>query len=227
MTDDALTAAKTDDGNDDDGSGGLQRFVMILSFVFVLFIMFDNELRLATGDAVGTVLNPIIGFDHAWPLWTLVLAGITMIVISTAVRHLFIDWMEMARVQEVMREFQREFREAQKQDNNYKVKRLTEMQPKVMQMQAELSGSQLKPMAFTMLVVIPIFAWLLQFVASLPDAGAVVRMPWTDSWSLKGQFWIIPRWILIYSLFSIPMGQLTQRVLKLWDYKVKHDPEAT
>jgi hypothetical protein len=29
----------------------------------------------------------------------------------------------------------------------------------------------------------------------------------------------IPRWIVLYSLFGIPLGQIAQRALKLWEYR--------
>jgi uncharacterized membrane protein (DUF106 family) len=205
----------------------LERFLMIFSFVFVAFIMFNNDLRLAAGDAVGLVMNPLFRMPTR-PLYTLLGAGITMIILSTTVRHFFIDWMQMARVQEIMSEFQSELREAQKNDNHYKVNKLTDIQPEVMKLQAKMSGGQLKPMAVTMLVVIPIFAWLLQFVNGLQAPHTTIRMPWTDSWQLQGRiFGFLPRWILIYSLFSIPFGQLTQRVLKLWEYKWSGDAPPT
>lgn len=205
----------------------LERMVMIFSFVFVAFIMFNNDLRLAAGDAVGLVMNPLFRLGGTHPLYTLLGAGISMIVLSTVVRHFFIDWMRMARVQQIMSEFQSELREAQKNDNHYKVNKLTDIQPEVMKLQAKMSGGQLKPMAVTMLVVIPIFAWLLQFVNGLADPYTTIHMPWTDSWQLQGRIWgFLPRWILVYSLFSIPFGQLTQRVLKLWEYKwaTENDP---
>lgn len=215
-----LPAEESDEDKEETARDRLERMVMIFSFVFAAFIMFNNDLRLAAGDAVGLVMNPLFRLGGAHPLYTLLGAGISMIVLSTVVRHFFIDWMRMAQVQQIMSEFQSELREAQKNDNHYKVNKLTDIQPEVMKLQAKMSGGQLKPMAMTMIVVIPIFAWLLQFVNGLDPAAATVHMPWTETWELQGRFFgFLPRWILIYSLFSIPFGQLTQRVLKLWEYK--------
>jgi uncharacterized membrane protein (DUF106 family) len=221
-----LDDADADEDEEKSLKDRVERMLMIFSFVSVAFIMFNNDLRLAAGDAVGLVMNPLFRMP-SHPLYTLLGAGISMIVLSTVVRHFFIDWMQMARVQEVMSEFQSELREAQKNDNHYKVNKLTDVQPEVMKLQAKMSGGQLKPMAVTMLVVIPIFAWLLQFVNGLSAPYTTIRMPWTSTWELQGRLWILPRWILIYSLFSIPFGQLTQRVLKLWEYKWSREDSAT
>lgn len=191
-------------------------FVMILAFVGVFLIMFNEGLRTALGTAVGLVFNPTIGFPSA-PIWTIFLGGVVMIVATSVIRHYLVDWMKMARTQDVMRTYQKELSEARKANNTYKMKRLTEMQGDMLQMQAEMSTDQMKPMAFTMLLVIPIFAWLLHFVAEIATTD-IIRMPWATEWDLLGNWWFLPHWILLYSLFSIPFGSLTQKALKMWEY---------
>lgn len=140
-------------------------FLLLMSFVVVAFLIFDPTMRDLLGKAVGFVFDPVLGFGGKYPLWTVTLAGVIMILASTVVRHFLVDWVKMARVQEVMRHFQKEFRDAQKSNNTYKMKRLTEAQPEILQLQSEMSGEQLKPMALTMIVVIPIFIWLSTFMA--------------------------------------------------------------
>jgi uncharacterized membrane protein (DUF106 family) len=89
-----------------------------------------------------------------------------------------------------------------------------------------MSTDQMKPMAFTMLIVIPIFAWLLHFITDLA-ATQVIRVPWNPDWNLLQNWWILPRWMLLYSLFSIPFGTVTQKLLKLWEYsKVDLDQDG-
>ncbi len=146
--------------------GGSSTFVMIAAFLFVVLIMFDPTLRQGTGDAVGFLFNPVAGLWGFDLMWTLLFASCVMIAATTAIRHFLVDWVHMARAQEIMRTFQKEFRAAQKSNNTYQLKKLTDAQPKIMQMQAEMSTNQLKPMAFTMLLVIPIFAWLSTFTAA-------------------------------------------------------------
>jgi uncharacterized membrane protein (DUF106 family) len=204
--------------------------LLFLSFGLVILILFNPGLRAVLGDYAGYVLSPVIGFGGAYPLLTILLASVLLVVSTTAIRHFLIDWVNMARVQEAMRSFQKEFAAARKENNTYKLKKLTDAQPQIMEMQAEMSTEQMKPMAFTMLLVIPIFAWLYAFMAIVAAGGHhFVRVPWDASWDLTlntappDHHWyllgFLPRWIVLYSLVGIPLGQLAQRALKLWEYR--------
>jgi len=204
-------------------------FLLFASFILVILILFNPPLRAALGNAAGFVLQPAIGFGYAYPVLTIFLASALLVAGTTAIRHFLIDWANMARVQEIMRTFQKEFAEARKSNNTYKMKKLTDAQPQLMEMQAEMSTEQMKPMAFTMLLVIPIFAWLYIFVANAIVAGHdSMRVPWDAHYVLsqtRDNWWQLkwfPRWIIVYSLFGIPLGQITQRALKLWEYR-HHD----
>lgn len=134
--------------------------LLLLSFALVFLVLFNPSLSAATGRWVGYALNPVIGFGGAYPVLTIFFASVLLVLGTTTIRHFLVDWTMMARTQEVMRKFQKEFSEARKSNNTYKMKRLTEAQPKVFELQAGLQKDQLKPMAFTMLLVIPLFAWL-------------------------------------------------------------------
>jgi len=213
--------------------------LLFVSFGLVILILFNPGLRVVLGQYAGYVLQPALGFGGAYPLLTILLASVLLVVSTTAIRHFLIDWVNMARVQEAMRSFQKEFAAARKENNTYKLKKLTDAQPQIMEMQAEMSTEQMKPMAFTMLLVIPIFAWLAGlFAAATATAGAglfvatghhVIHVPWDRAWDLtlntdppEHHFYLLgflPRWIVLYSLFGIPLGQIAQRALKLWEYR--------
>ena len=214
---------------------GLSTFWLFASFGVVILILFNPGLRAILGKAAGYVLTPAIGFHYSNPILTILLASLILVVATTAIRHFLVDWVNMARVQEAMRAFQKEFSQARKENNTYKLKKLTETQPEVMQMQAEMSTEQMKPMAFTMILVIPIFAWLYSFIATAaaaPYFNHVAKVPWDTAWDLSintappNHPWyllgFLPRWIVLYSLFGIPFGQIAQRALKLWEYR-HHD----
>ena len=211
----------------------MSTLLLFASFGVVILILFNERLRLLLGTWVGYVLGPAIGFRYAQPILTILLASVVLVVGTTAIRHFLVDWVNMARVQEAMRAFQKEFSQARKENNTYKLKKLTDAQPEVMALQADMSTEQMKPMAFTMILVIPIFAWLYSFVAAAALAGHhVARVPWDTAWDLTintappDHHWyllgFLPRWIVLYSLFGIPFGQIAQRALKLWEYR-HHD----
>lgn len=192
---------------------------MVMIFLVVFLIMFNRELRVALGEGIGELLYPIIGFDYSYPIWTIFLAGIIMVTITTCIRHYFIDWVKVTRAQKLMSAFQKELREATLSRNAVKKKRLEELQPEIMQHQTTLMSSQFKPMAFTMIVAIPIFMSLYVFIGDLSYPR--ISLPWKDGWSLDDKFTFLPHWILLYSLLSIPFGQSVQKILKYFSFKKK------
>ncbi len=210
--------AKAEGKADDEDGSGISLW-MILLFGGVFLIMFNPDTRFAMGEYVGMVLEPLIGFGRTDPALTLFFAAVITGVVSGGVRHFMMDWMSMARVQKEMKAFQNELKEARENENNYKVKRLTELQPEVMKKQMGMSGQQFKPMAVIMVVVIPMFGWLWVFMQGLPDPS--IAAPWGGRTMLLDPAPVVgflPVWILMYSLFSIPIGQLVQKGFKAVDF---------
>lgn len=209
---------------------GFSQFILIFMFLLTLFILFDPSLRIGIGNAIGYLLNKPIGFDYKFPVWTLWFASLISVALTTILRHYFTNYVENAKNQKLMSAFQKEFFDARKNNNLHKIKVLTEMQPKVMQMQSSLMMEQMKPMVFTMIIIIGIFTWLAVFLHYV-DYKAIA-VPWDNHWSINIDYnapysntWIIPHWIILYSLLSIPFGQFLLRILKLysweWKYKLK------
>ncbi|MGB1585913.1 MAG: DUF106 domain-containing protein [Thermoplasmatota archaeon] len=195
--------------------------LLIVVFAAVILVMFDPNLRDATGDAVGVVMNPIIGFGGAFPVLTILIAGTLMVVATTAMRHFTTDHLEMAKTQAYMREFNRELMKARKENNTYRLKALTDKQPEVMKKQSEMSSAQLKTMPLTMLVVIPLFAWLASFLIDLDYK--FYSAPWNPSVEMFGTT-VFPHWILLYMSLSIPTGALAQKAMKYLAWRQRwHD----
>jgi uncharacterized membrane protein (DUF106 family) len=199
------------------------QFFNIFLFMIIIFVMFDQNLRKLLGDIVGFALEPLIGFDHQAPILTILLASLIMIAASTLVRHFLVDWLKMARIQNTMRAYQKAMRDARTKRDTKELERLQKAQPKLMGIQAEMSSGQMKPMAFTMILVIPMFAWLYQFVSQLPYP--FFTGPWNpqiDMFATNGIVFgssVLPHWILFYSAISIPFGSLLQKALKYFDWR--------
>ena len=198
------------------------QLIVMMAFIFALFIMFDNNLRLGLGKIIGFGLWPLVGFGGHEPVLTLLFTGLLMSFFSIIIRHLFVDWVGQARNQRIASAFQKELREARISNNTYKLKKLTELQPQIMAQSLKASQTQLKLMPVTMLVVIPIFAWLANFiyidVSSI--ASTSFSVPWAFDASLKSSS-ILPNWVLLYSLVTLPFGQVLTRVLKYFSFKRK------
>jgi len=195
----------------------MSTFLTIFVFVLALFVLFDPSLRSWLGDVLGVVLNPLIGFNGTMPVVTLFLAGIIMSGLTVVVRHFFTDYVDQAENQKIVGAFNKELRNARVENNKYKMKKLTEQQQKIMKKSMDMSTTQMKLMPLTMLIVIPIFAWVAVFISGLGSA-AVVNVPWAMNVDLNGSS-LLPNWVLLYSLISIPFSQVLMRALRYFEFR--------
>ena len=186
---------------------------MLLTMMLMLYIMINPGMREGMGNMAGSILEPYIGFDGEYPIITIFAAGLIMITSNTIARHFLVDWSLAAEIQFKMAEYNKALREARSSNQEGRLRRLMQMQPKVMSMQGEMMSSQMKPMPVTMIVALPIIMWLYKFVDGLPLQE--LSLPWNPSWNLLERWWFLPHWILIYSLLAIPFGQALQRGLKV------------
>ena len=183
-----------------------------------LLIIFDYRLRSALGKAVGMIFFPLFGFDYKYPVLTIFIAGSIVIVISSIIRHIAIDWVEMAKIQEKSMAITRELRKAMKSQNKYMIKKLQKMQMEVMKEQGKISSNQMKLMPITLIIFIPIFTWIWEFLLHTPHY--FFDVPWKNHVNFFNNPVIIPNWMLLYMLLSIPLTQIVQYILRLkWKRK--------
>jgi len=185
-------------------------FFMVL--MFSMFVLFDQNLRSSMGNAVGMVFSPLFGFHHQFPVLTIFLAGSVVILVSTIVRHFTTDWIEMAKNQEIMSKFQKEYRKARLENNKYMIKKLEKFQPTIMQKQTAASSKQMKIMPVTMLIFIPVFTWIWDFLSGATHY--YFDVPWAMHVNLFGKSVLFANWILLYMLLSIPLTQVIQYLFK-------------
>ncbi|HEY3420434.1 MAG TPA: EMC3/TMCO1 family protein [Methanomassiliicoccales archaeon] len=205
--------------------GGMSRMVTIFIFVLAIFILFDNSLRSALGTAVGYGLDPLVSFNHAYPVLTFVITGLLMAALTIVVRHFFTDYVEQARSQKIVSAFNKELRDARKENNSFKMKKLLAEQPKIMQKSMAQTTTQFKLLPVSMIIVIPIFAWLSVFVTGLSGVyhpGTTVSMlyysvPWSNVANFN-EAYLFPQWVLVYTLVSIPFGQVLSRALRYFSF---------
>ncbi len=198
------------------GMSGKTMMGMMLAMVIMLIV---TSFRDPIGEALDVVFKYIAFKDS--PVLTLILAGIIMITISTVARSLLTDFIGMARNQQIQSDFNAEFRQARMENNLFKMKKLQEQQPQIMAMSMEASTQQMKVMPITMLFVIPVYAWVYYFLktgdgaAYFPGQTILVNMPWgsLDVNSLLMGFF--PSWIILYTLVSLPIGQVENRLIRL------------
>ena len=202
----------------DKPKGGMSRMVTIFIFVLAIFILFDPSLRSALGAAVGYGLGPLLSFNHEAPVVTLVLTGLLMAALTIIVRHFFTDYVDQAKSQKIVSAFNKELRDARKENNSFKTKKLLAEQPKILQRSMAQTTTQFKLLPVSMIIVIPIFAWLSVFLGDVTALhGSHFAVPWASNANFNDAY-LFPEWVLVYTLVSIPFGQVLSRALRYFSF---------
>jgi len=188
---------------------------MLITLMAVFGVMM---FRTQVGQALNYVFYPLIGFGGNYVVPTLIIAGIIMIGLSTIVRTLMMDTMSQAKNSKMMSAFNAELRQARIENNLYKIKKLTEQQKAMMSKTMESSMKMMKTLPITMMIVIPIFAWVWYFLEN-EAINTLIHVPWAWAVDITGSMWVFPMWIFIYTLITIPFGQLVSRIIRWFQYK--------
>jgi uncharacterized membrane protein (DUF106 family) len=195
----------------------LANFATLFFVMIAVLVLFDQNIRNALGEWVGYVFQPLFGFNYEYVVLTLMITGLIMASLTIIVRHFFTDYVEQAENQKIVSAFNTELRKARLENNTFKTKKLTEMQPEILQKSMKASSTQLKLMPVTLIIVIPIFAWLSVFMQDVHSP--LVAVPWSYSVDLLATTLFFPNWVLLYSLISIPLGQVLARSLRYMDFR--------
>ncbi|HEC94945.1 MAG TPA: DUF106 domain-containing protein [Thermoplasmatales archaeon] len=182
---------------------------MLLFFCLILVVM--PYLGPILGVIFGYALDPLIGFNGRFPILTIALAGVFVVVLSSFFNTLFMDWKAMGRAQEISKAFQRELSQARKNNDTQKIKKLMKMQPKILQMTTQSSSGTMKMMIPLVIFIFPIFIWLRVFLSGSPYLFFTV--PWAERVALYGRT-VMQHWLLLYLVFSIVFGQVFRQAFK-------------
>ena len=191
------------------------RFIMIFLGLLAVYAIINRDVGIGFASIANVVLFPVIGFGGRLPTVTILLAGILTTSISSIIRDHYTNWVKMARTQKVMASWRREQMEAMRKGQTTKLAKLKEAQKSFMKDTMEMQTTPLKSMAWTLFFFIVIFAWLGLFVdVTLQNLGNQwIAVPWSNHVFLNSAY-VLPSWILLYSLLAIPFGQIVTRVLK-------------
>jgi len=168
-------------------------------------------------DGVGGILNGIFGplvdvLGIPFFILIIILSTLTALY-SSIIQKYTIDYEHMQEVQKRMKDFQKEYREAQLSQDEKKIKKLDAKKDRMMKEQLEMSQNQFKPMAYILILSVPIFFWLL-FRLSAGQAGMI--MPFFGFHELTDPVLvIIPVWILWYMICSLTLSQVIRKSLNI------------
>ena len=189
-----------------------QGFIAMIVAMAMIFTYSIAPIRSGVGAALDVVLGPLAGM---MPFYILIifLSAVTGIY-SSIIQKYTIEYERMTESQEKMKIFQREFREAQLSGDEKKIKKLDAKRDRVMKEQLELSQQQFTPMAYILIITVPIFFWLLFRMGVTPDA--VITLPFFGSHTLTDAILgPVPAWILWYMICSLSISQVVRKALNI------------
>lgn len=140
---------------------------------------------------------------------------------ASLIQKYTIDYEKMQEVQARMKDFQVKFREAQLSDDEKAIKKLEAKRDAMLQEQLAMSQQQFKPMAYIILLTVPIFFWLLHRLHEM-ELSTELTMQTAIVFPFKGiialnelAVWIIPAWILWYMICSLTVSQVIRKALNI------------
>lgn len=190
----------------------LERVALALGF-FMMFgiIILGQDFRTDMGNIVGVLFNPLAELVP-FHIMLMIMASITGLY-AALIQKYTMDWELMKNTQLRMKEFQKEYKEAQLSDNKYRMKKLEEERADMMEDQAEMSKMQFKPMAYIGIISIPLFMWAYLYIS---QTTVFVEFPFWGRTNLTDTL-IGPLqvWILWYFLTSMPVSQMIRKALNI------------
>ncbi|MFA4825741.1 MAG: EMC3/TMCO1 family protein [Methanoregula sp.] len=185
-----------------------------LAFMMLMMLSYSIEwLRVGVGQGIDGAFSPVVdGFGIPFYILIVILSAFTGLY-SSIIQKYTIDYERMTDAQERMKEFQTEYREAQLSQDEKKIKKMDAKKDRVMREQLEMSQQQFKPMAYILVLTVPIFFWLL---FRLGEVKSTMTMPYIGTIGLNdAAVWIIPAWILWYMICSITLSQVIRKSLNI------------
>ena len=195
------------------GSMGMMLLFMILMTVLIMTPSIRNSL----GTTADPLLSPLLP-EESYFVITVMILGIFSMTLNTVIRNFFVDPMDQAHIGHRQGQVRKMMNEARlSRDTTLQEKGMT-LQQQMMPEQLEIQMGAMKPMMFTMIFIIGIFAWLTTKVETF--RVDYVSLPWAPEWHLlDGRFMFFPAWICCYICMSAAYGRALDRHIKLARYK--------
>ncbi len=192
------------------------KYGIYIALMFMMLMMFSYSiewLRVGVGQGIDGAFAPLLDvFKIPFYILIVILSAFTGLY-SSIIQKYTIDYEKMTGAQERMKEFQTEYREAQLSQDEKKIKKLEAKKDRIMREQLEMSQNQFKPMAYILVLTVPIFFWLL---FRLSQVKSTITLPYAGTIGLHDPaLWIIPAWILWYMICSITLSQVIRKSLNI------------
>ena len=195
---------------------GGQMMLMLLMLLMMTMLIMNPGIRNGLKDYADPVLNPIVP-ENSFILTVFIFGTISM-AINTILRSFFMDPIAQAHLAHRQREINKMMQDARIDRDQVAMDTAMKLRERMLPEQMQLQMGVFKPMMFTMIFIIALFAWLASFAESF--RVEYVSLPWTQNWNLtQDKFLFFPAWICAYITMSAPLGRVIDRHIKLVKYK--------
>ena len=193
-----------------------------LAVVFGMMMLYGwQEARQVIAGIGDIVIGPFAALGLPFFALVLILATITGFY-SSLIQKYTMDYEKMAENQEKSKGFQARFREAQLSGDEKLIKKMQVEQQAMMADQMEMSKQQFKPMAFILVLTVPIFFWLIEHIPTelemldAPSLSTALVIPFAGlSTYVHVYLGFFPLWILWYMVCSLAMSQIIRKALNI------------
>ncbi|MCX8172492.1 MAG: DUF106 domain-containing protein [Archaeoglobaceae archaeon] len=205
----------------------ISRFLVILGFLIFFGLIFSYDFRITLAILVEWFFFPLSNLKFY--ITVLIMAILTGFY-SNLIQKYTVDYKRMKELQKKISEYQKGYMDAVKQRNQFKLKQLESKKEEMRVLQSELMSMQFKPMSYTFLVSIPIWAWLwekaylsyqnVKFgttneIFNLDNSLFFITTPFWGTIHVSEMISIFPWWILWYMLCSITVSQIIKKLMKV------------
>ena len=149
---------------------------------------------------------------------TVLILGTFSMLMNTVLRSFFLDPIEQAHIGHRQGQIRRMMNDARISRDPILQEKATILQQQMMPEQLKVQMGAMKPMMFTMIIIIAVFSWLTTTVETF--RVDYVSLPWASEWNLlTDKFLFFPAWICAYICMSAPFGRVVDRHIKLFRYR--------
>ena len=189
---------------------------MLAMMLMMVLLVVNPSIRNTLVDIADPILSPVLP-EERFVIITLLILGSASMLVNTVLRNLFMDPIAQAHIQHRQGQVRQIMNEARmSRDSTLQDKAMT-LQQQMMPEQLGVQMGAMKPMMFTMVFIIAIFAWLTTTVEDF--RVGYISLPWAPEWGLNDRFLLFPAWICAYICMSAPLGRVVDRHIKLLRYR--------
>jgi len=195
----------------------LDGLMMALAFSLFISIAVVPHMRESIGKALDIVFVPLVSVSGNFLVAILIISVLTG-VYTSLIQKFTMNFELMERSKEIqmrLREIQRAYMEARKEDDKKKLKKVEREQKRLMSEQMKISGELLrhnmKPMAYSILITLPIFFWMWGY-AHRNDISAIFPFSYGEV-HLSSSIFVFEYWMIWYFICSITATTIIRKVL--------------